>query len=324
LLDFEYKKRTNNWLQLKQVRELPLASTTQVDPFIVNEPTTYWLFNCEQTSAMADHRLKCFLKLQTRNVRLTDTSLASCFYTDARFEYRIGTGVYMLTGSPSAWPSASHTLNQTPSGRAVQDRWVVGTGEDQRTYVLTTTVPTGNVTEGLVITSRDLTKRLDVTYAAPQPDPADATTTDPVRLVMAPDTATLSPGAPLTYQAGQLSVSMSFLISSTASGGPPLSVDPNPYGAFPAYYSSWAYATITGLLDQPVVLKDYYATTGVPGHKERYKWYIFEPAADPSLPASQRQALDSANIRLIHIYWGADSGTYTVRILGTNGVFRGF
>ena len=39
---------------------------------------------------MANHRLKCFLTLQTRNVRLTDTNLASCFYTDGRFEYRLG------------------------------------------------------------------------------------------------------------------------------------------------------------------------------------------------------------------------------------------
>ncbi len=326
LLDFEYKKRSpDGWLQLKQVRELPLASTTQVDPFLVNEPTTYWVFNCEQTSVMADHRLKCFLTLQTRNVRLTGTNLASCFYTDGRCEYRLGDTVCTLTGAPSTWPSASHAVTQTSSGRVVQDRWVVGSGADQRTYVLTTIVPTVNVTEGLVVTSRDLTKRLDVTYASPQPSPdGSAALTDSVRLVMAPDPATLSPGTAATFQASKISVSVNFLLSSEASDGPPLSVDPNPYGAFPAYYSSWAHATLIGLLTEPIVLHDYYATTCAPGHKERYKWYVFEPSADPSLPPAQRQALESANIKLIHIYWGADTGTYTVRVLGTNGVFRNF
>ena len=225
LLDFEYKKRTNNWLQLKQVRELPQESTTQVAPFLVNEPSTYWVFNCEQTSVMADHRLKCFLTLQTRNVRLTDTNLASCFYTDARFEYRLGTAVQILTGAPSAWPSASHTVTQTSSGRAVQDRWVVGTGTDQRTYVLTTVVPTVNVTEGLVVTSRDLAKRLDVTYASLQPNPdGPATTADFVRLVMAPDPTSLSPSTAATFQAGTLGVSINLLVSSQATEGPPLRV----------------------------------------------------------------------------------------------------
>jgi hypothetical protein len=101
-------------------------------------------------------------------------------------------------------------------------------------------------------------------------------------------------------------------------------VDPNPYGAFPAYYSSWAHATLTGLLAEPIVLQDYYATTCAPGHKERYRWYVFEPGADPSLSPAQRQALESANIKLIHIYWGADTWTYTVRVLGANGAFRDF
>jgi hypothetical protein len=72
-------------------------------------------------------------------------------------------------------------------------------------------------------------------------------------------------------------------------------------------------------------MKDYYAATCVPGHKERYIWYIFEPAADPSLPPAQRQALESANIKLIYVYWqatGGTAGTYTVSILGADGVFR--
>jgi hypothetical protein len=296
-----------------------------VDPFLVNEPTTYWVFNCEQTSVMADHRLKCFLTLQTRNVRLNGSNLGSCFYTDGRFEFRLGNAVCTLTGGPSTWPSSSHTVTQTSSGHAVQDRWVVGTGAEQRTYVLTTIIPTVNATEGLVLTSRDLTKRLDVTYASPQPSPdSPATLTDSVRLVEAPNPATLSPGTAATFQTGKLGVSLNFLVSSEVTDGPPLSVDPNPYGAFPAYYSSWAHATLTGLLAEPIVLQDYYATTCAPGHKERYKWYVFEPAADPSLPPAQRQALESANIKLIHIDWGANTGTYTVRVLGMNGAFRNF
>jgi hypothetical protein len=325
LLDFEYKKIKPGWLQLKQVRELPRSISTQADPFLVNEPTSYWVFNREQSSVMADHRLKCRLTLQTRNVRLTDTNLASCFYTDGQFEYRLGNTVYTLTGSPSTWPSASHTVTQTSRGRAVQDRWVVGNGADQRAYVLTTMVPTVNAADGLVVTSRDLPKTLEVSYTSPKPGPDAAnptTTSDFVWLVMAPDPGTLSQDSPETYRADNLSVSISFLISSEVKDGLPPTADPLADGEYPAYYSSWAYATITGLLAEPIVLKDYYATTGALGHKAAFKWHVFEPAADPSLPPAQRQALQSANIKLIYVYQEVRSRTTTTRILGFDGVFR--
>lgn len=323
LLDFEYKKIRPGWLQLKQVRELPQQHRTLVDPFLVNEPTTYEVFNCEQTSAMADHRLKCRLTLETRNVRLTDTNLARSFYTDGRFELRLGTEVQALTGAPSTWPGASHAVTQTASGRAVQDRWEVGSGAERRTYVLTTIVPTVNPDDGLVLTARDLAKRLDVTYASPQPEPdGPATTTDFVRLIMAPDPATLSPGPTETYQAGRLSVSITFLASSDVTHGLPPTADPLADGEFPAYYPSWAQATLTGLLAEPVVLSGYYATTGALGHKAAFQWHLFEPAADPSLPAAQRQAFESANIKLIYVYREVRSGTTTVRVLGTDDVFR--
>jgi hypothetical protein len=201
----------------------------------------------------------------------------------------------------------------------------VGTGADQRTYVLTTVVPTVNAAEGLVLTSRDLIKRLDVTYASLQAEPdKPATMTDSVRLVIAPDPATLSPGQGESYPAGRLTVSINFLLSAEVGEGLYPTAEPLADGEFPAYYSSWAHATLTGLLTEPVVLKDYYATTGTLGHKRRFEWHVFEPAADPSLSPTQRQALESANVRLIHIYREPYSRKTTVRVLGTNGVFRDY
>jgi hypothetical protein len=78
------------------------------------------------------------------------------------------------------------------------------------------------------------------------------------------------------------------------------------------------------VLPDPIVLNDYYATTGTLGHKGRFRWHVFEPAADPSLPPTQRQALETANVKLIHVYREFLSGACTVSVLGTNGVFRSF
>ena len=325
LLDFEYKKVRPGRLIIKQVRELPQPVTAPVEPFLINEPSTYWVFNSEHSSVMADHRLKCFLQLETTNLRLTATNLAQCFYSSGRLEYRTdGSRIETLTGSPSTWPEAAHQVVQNwPSSRTIRDSWTVGSGALRRRYTLITEVPLVDPNEGLVVSSRDLKKWLEVTYENPVSNPEGTpTTTETARLVLAPDPAKLAPSAAETFQAGKLGVSIAFLVSTEPNSGPPLTIDPNPYGAFPAYYPSWAHATLTGLLPEPLVLSAYHATTASVGHQRRFQWFLFEPGADPSLPASQRQALDTANIQRLYIYREPYSSLTTVRIQGLDGVWR--
>lgn len=327
-LDFEYKKVQPGRLILKQVRELPSDDPRLVDPFLVNQPATYWVFNHEQSDDLADHRLKCWLTLETSNVRLTGTNLDQCFYTQARFECCLGGTPTALTGPPATWPGAEHTVAEDPSrGRVVRDRWILGTGVQTRVYVLTTAIPTVDSTAGLVVTARDLKKWLDVTYATPMPTldwQANPATTlhEDVQLVACPDTATLTPGEAQTYQVGALSVTIAFVHSTDSTEAPLPGVDPNLWGSFPAYRPSWAHATLCGLLPEPITLRGYYATTGVLGHKERYEWHVFEPALDPALPDAQRDALAAANIRLLRIERAQFGSEVTARILGVNAVWR--
>jgi hypothetical protein len=325
LLDFEYQKVRPGKLLIKQVRELPQPVSAPVEPFLVNEPSSYWAFNSEHSGVMADHRLKCFLQLETRNLRLSGTNLNTCFYSAARFEYRLhGSVVETLSGSPSNWPAATHEVIQTwPSARTFRDSWTIGTGSLRRRYTLITEVPMVDPTEGLVVTSRDLKKWLEVTYDSPSPNPEGTpTTSEAVRLVLAPDPAKLAPSAAETFQAGKLGVSIAFLVSSEPNSGPPLTIDPNPYGAFPAYYPSWAHATLTGLLAEPLVLTAYHATTASVGHQRRFQWFLFEPGADPALSISQRQALEAANVQSVYIYREPYSSLTWVRIQGNDGIWR--
>lgn len=303
LLDFEYKKVRPGKVLIKQVRELPQPASKTADPFLINEPSTYWAFNSEHSGIMGDHRLKCFLQLETQNLRLNGTNLDACFYATARFNYRLqGSVVETLCGSPSSWPEASHAVVTNGSTRTVLDRWTVGTGALQRRYTLITDVPTIDPDEGLILTSRDLKKTLEVNYSAANSNPDGVpTTTEAVRLVPAPDPAKLAPSPAQTFQAGKLDVSIAFLVSSEPSRGPPLTIDPNPFGAFPAYYPSWAHATLTGLLTKPLALTAYHATTASVGHQRRFQWFLFEPSADPSLSATQRQELEAANVQRIYI-----------------------
>lgn len=323
LLDFEYKKIKPGKLMLKQVRELPQVGSETTDPFLVNQPATFWVFNSEQSNPLADHRLKCLLTLETANLRLTGTNLDTCFYTQARLEFRLGDEVSVLTGSPATWPGARHAVVADPDhGRVVRDSWTVGTGTGQCAYALITSIPTVSATDGLVMTGRELKKWLEVTYAQPQPALNGKVSSETVQLVASPDLASLAPQETTVYPAGPYTVSIAFLASTNLSAEPLPGVDVNAWGSFPAYDPSWAHATLKGVLAEPIQLRGYYATTGVLGHKTRYEWHVFEPAMDPDLPASQREALRAANLRLIHIERMPYDNKTTISILGWDGQWR--
>jgi hypothetical protein len=325
LLDFEYKKVQPGQLIVKQVRELPSSSPTLTNLFLVNSPTTFWVFQGEQSRALANHRLKCRFTLHTTNLWLSPTNLVQCFYTDARFEYRRGSQVETITGSPATWRDASHYLTNDYSGRTmVCDRWTVGTGADQRTYVLKTAIPKAAAAEFPVLSQRDLRKWLEVTYATPVPTydfyygQSGTTNWEQVQLVESPDFNNLDVLKEETLATTNgLGIQMAFLDSEGREWLP--GVDPTAWGYLPEYYSSWAQTTISGLLAQPIHLQDYYATSAAAGHKI-YDWYVFEPALDPSLPQTQRDALETANVQLIYVE--RHLGATTVMVLGREGTFR--
>jgi len=212
-------------------------------------------------------------------------------------------------------------------GTVVRDQWTAGSGADRCTYVLTTAIPKPDALEFPVIVQRDLKKWLEVTYATPVPtldweDQPSTTNQEEVQLVASPDFDRLKAGAEETFTAaGRLSVRVAFLVPESGEGPLP-SIDLNAWGVFPAYYSSWAHSTLTGLVSEPIVLQGYYATSARAGHKGRYAWYVFEPAMDPDLPPTQRDALEAADIRLIHVLREPWVEKTTVMILGRDGKFR--
>ena len=97
---------------------------------------------------------------------------------------------------------------------------------------------------------------MDVTYAVPLSTldgmgSVTTTTNEQIQLVVSPDPAQLKPQTTQTLDLGKdVSLSVSFLASSESGDGPLPSVEPNPFGVFPACYSSWAHATLTGLLSE--------------------------------------------------------------------------
>lgn len=331
VLDFEYKKVEPGRLLVKQVRPVPVPPPPPAVRYLLSEAVTYGVYPCETSDILANHRLKCRLTLRTYGGRVALTNLASALYTDARFEFRQGTTFHTIEGAPSSWSGATHALVEDPRrGTVVEDGWTFGTGTNRWTFRLTSVIPAVAIEGTPFLAQAEIRKWLQVTYATPQPvfgsagGPPQTTTQEEVQLVALPDETTLAPDTPETIVGtNNLRFTVRFL-NSTNNLGPPLGVDLNFWGTYPASYSSWLASEIEGATMQPLVLRAYHAQSAKPGHKYLWSFYLFEPELEPDLSAEQRAEWQAKGIRWIYVTRGPPwSPEVQVFFYGPDGLPRG-
>lgn len=319
-LDLEFKRMDPGKLVVKQVRELPTVLAEMVKPQVLNEATNWRVLQSEFTDVWAHHRLKSELSLSTINGSLDTTNTP---LTRLNLKLLDGTGAgaapVEVGGSPTALPGykfASGTGEFTTG-------FTLGSGSSARSFQLVTSYPS-EVDRNLspVITSRDFTQELQVTYASPVPwlDATGPATrlTDRVMLVPASQLKADWQITTRSFTFGKVQVTTRFKFW-------------KPEGVMIVKtlpVAEWVDTVITGLTKAPITLKSYYSQTYGPGHHNFVEEFIFEPRLDPSLTAAQKAELDAANIRLIHIFHdqayagmpGAPADTLT--LVGRDGVFR--
>jgi hypothetical protein len=308
VLDFEYKKTEAAKLFIKQVRPVPPPPPVSPTRYLLGEAVTYGVYPREGSDILANHRLKCRFTLRTYCGRLAVTNLAQHLYPDARFEFRQGNSFHTLVGAPESWPNATHTVSQDPRrGTIVEDGWTFGTGTQRWTFRLTSVIPTAAIEGTPFLAQAEIRKWLRVTYASPQPvfgsatEPPRTANEEEVQLVMLPDTAELAPELPTTF-AGQNDFRFNVrFLNSTNRLGPPLGVDQNFWGTYPASYSTWLESEIEGATAQPLVLRSYHAQSAMPTHKYLWSIFLFEPGLEPGLPAEQRAEWQAKDVQWIHV-----------------------
>jgi len=307
LLDFEYKKVQPGCLMVKQVRPLPPRAVSQQPVYVLNQPATYWVYQREGSDAFANHRLKCNFTLQTYSGRLDEPNLAQQLYTDAIFEAYHGRNRIVLTGPPSSWPDATHSVSNDPlRGLVVRDGWSVGSGTNQWRFELRSVLGAARSTTPF-LTPPDIRKYLTVTYPVPMPVIRQwdlvltNTLSEEVQLVVRPDPATLQPETPgtMTNRVG-ITLTAAFLTSTNALG-PPIGVDKHPMGYYPIALSPWTHTQLAGLLATPLELHGYWSQSTAPSHHNLQTWYLLDPRREPELPAPQWAELEARNIDLIFV-----------------------
>jgi hypothetical protein len=315
-LDFEFKKIQPGRLIVKQVRQLPTPEPAEPPiPFLLNEPAEYSVDQNEPIWSHEDvfttHRLKSKWKLQTRNLQLTETNLASSFYAEAELKYLDGSEIKTLRGLLTSWPDATHSA--ASYGFAV-DQWVMGSSNDTRQFQLTASLkPFDTGVQAPVLTLADFA----LSFAATdQGRPVES-----VRLVQTP------------VDMSQVRVeSINLTRSNISIAANVYRLRRNPFPAFPAF-GGFKETQIEGLTGKPVVLLGYYSQTRRTQCGAHNCWdeFLFEPRLEPQLPPDISDELRAANIRYIHVYDPADpkgisvgyhTPSYKITLVGFDGSVR--
>ncbi|HOW70796.1 MAG TPA: PEP/pyruvate-binding domain-containing protein [Phycisphaerae bacterium] len=320
-LDFEYKKvLPDGTLWVKQVRELPQASTTaSITPFLIGEPAPFTLFQGEYADVFANHRLKSEWTVTTRSMWLTEANLAAGLYADVAMECVDSEGdLRTLTGLPSDWPEASHDY----ADNAVVDSWSLADMGNPRRYTLRVSGAGDLVAPSQcpLLTIRDLglqsgfgagVLELQVDHDRPVPSwtwsGAGTTSTDHARLI-----------PPFEPQPGDELITRK-LIGPKGVSATTQYYWPVPPGGIAAGYTAplarFVETQIAGYTTTPIVLHGFYAQTYKPEHHNFGEHFIFEPGLEPDLSPSIPQQLRDRNIRLIHVYSSLE-GTATFTTYG--------
>ena len=320
-LDLEFKRMEPGTLIIKQVREIPAAPPQMVPPRLLNERTELQVLQSEFTDVWSHHRLKSTLSLSTRNGSLggTETPL-----TKLKLTMLDGSGPgakpVTLSDGPAAWPDFSYSAD---TGQ-FSNGFTQGSGSLARNLKLVTSYPSEvDARLSPVITPRDFTQELEVTYASPVPwlegtTPATRTSD---RVMFIPS-QTLTPDTEIntrSFTFGNLQITTRF--KWWKPGDDNLFVKTLPV-------AEWVDTVITGLTTEPLTLTNSFAQSYGPGHHNFWEEFIFEPALDPSVTATQRAELAAANVRLLHVYhnridgWLSETSTDRLTILGLDGVFQ--
>jgi hypothetical protein len=271
-------------------------------PFLINEPGRY----CARDGSEFDqHGLKSSWQLSTLDTWLTPSILATGFYAQSSYEYAETCQVYEQTGLLPGWPSATHAQ----SGTDLLDGFRLAQLQNPRTVELRTPYDPANYppTTNTILVLADFgvpfasdrengCLGLGVHYDQPVLDRAlggiGPATSHGVWLCHCPEPEyldmfqTRSPVGP----AGVSIVTRFYW-------------QPRPLilSEYEDPLSRFVDTTITGLTPSPIVLTGVYSQSYDSQTFNDIEYFLFEPALAPGLPEDQREALEAAGIRAIHV-----------------------
>ncbi|MEE2968427.1 MAG: PEP/pyruvate-binding domain-containing protein [Verrucomicrobiota bacterium] len=325
-LEFEYKKVHDGELVIKQIREIPINSSSgSEDLAIIGSPSGLMVFQGEYGTVMGNHRLKSLWHLEGENRWVNPQAERDSFIDRSAVEIALDQEITNIGGKPSVWPNHRFRIRESGNQAYARDSWIWNSEYGKTNYWLDGQMP--NSTQYEKDPVRGLSQinyflGADYKNAVPVYNSGfggvnqNTTKNDTVKLVHGHPSDPVQEGSMLqtrSFSSGKLSIETQFYWPPYPKG---------PTAGYTSPLEKWVQTTITGLTDQPIILRGYFSQTYRPGHHNFWEDFVFEPSLDKDLDSSQRSQLEKRNVRQILLFTDPWGQAGTIKLIGLNGKLR--
>ncbi len=325
-LEFEYKKIRDGEIVIKQIREIPMNSSSgSEDISIIGSLSELMVFQGEYGTVMGNHRLKSLWRMKGENRWVNPQAERNSFIAEAEVEIALNGDTKNINGKPLDWSNHRFRMRKSGNQNYARDSWNWNSEHGQVSYWIDGQMP--NPTEYEKDPVRGLSQInyfLGADYRSFVPIynsgfggvNESTTKNDTVKLVSGHPSDPAQEGSMLqtrSFSEGGVSIETRFYWPPYPKG---------PTAGYTSPLEKWVQTIITGLTAEPIILKGYFSQTYRPGHHNFWEDFVFEPILDEELDSSKISELQKRNVRQILLFtdpWG-QSGT--IKIIGLNGKLR--
>ena len=310
-LDFEYKKIAPNKLVVKQVREVPIQTQLESPtPVLAGGQAMLRLFQGEHGgSVFARHRLKSVWDINALS-RVLSAKGKNLSVVDTASWTRVVDGkTLLIQNGLDNWEGHRFSTKIENNVTYLIDQWEETRGGEIVKYKLSAGIPRWMPDRNSpIIFADELHWKLEANYKNFRTDHQQQAfggsglkkkkvRTDQIEL------RSFDPSAVVT--SGDL-LQQRFVKSK---GGKQIQIEfywpPHPTGPTAGYTAplqAWKETVITGLTEEPIILKGWHSQTYAPGHHNFWEEFIFEPSKEEGLSEIQRNELEEADVKLIYLF----------------------
>lgn len=310
-LDFEYKKIVPNKLVVKQVREVPIQTQLESPtPVLAGGQAMLRLFQGEHGgSVFARHRLKSVWDIKALSRVLSATGKNSSVVDTASWTRVVDGKTLLIQNGLDNWEGHRFSTKIENNVTYLIDQWEETRGGEIVKYKLSAGIPRWMPDRNSpIIFADELHWKLEANYKNFRTDHQQQAfggsglkkkkvRTDQIEL------RSFDPSAVVTSDD---LLQQRFVKSK---GGKQIQIEfywpPHPTGPTAGYTAplqAWKETVITGLTEEPIILKGWHSQTYAPGHHNFWEEFIFEPSKEESLSEIQRNELEEADVKLIYLF----------------------
>ena len=332
-LDFEYKKIAPNKLVVKQVREVPQPQElTNPTPILAGGRAALRLFQGEARGSggvFAYHRLKSIWNIDAASRVLETTGQKSSIINEAAWTRVIDGEPLVVEDGIAGWPKHRFSTGKRGNETVLVDQWQESRNGEITRYKMSVVIPrwlpdrnspavfVGELPVYLEANYSKPLENLSIDWQTGKPT-YKSVKTEEIQLSAFDPNETISPDDlpqdRLVEGKDGKKIEIEFFWPPHPTG---------PTAGYTAPLKAWKQTTITGLLDEPLVLKGWFSQTYAPGHHNFWEEFIFEPSMEEGISEELLAEMEEADVKQIYLFierWRSANAM----IIGFDGKARAF